>query len=574
MQEGVFLSYRRADEPAFAGRIFDRLEDALPGRVFMDVDRVAPGTVFRDVLERELRQCGVFLAIIGPQWIDVADEHGHRRLESPDDWVRMEIELAMQTGAAIVPVLVQDATVPSQDQLPPTLHTLFDHNVARVGHARFQADVEGLIRSIRERLAERAGGTANDVDWSPLAVGRTLIFYPEAASALRPNATELAKRLRSEDVDVQVHRVETRGLPEVDMRQGDVLLWVCSRPRRRGRDDYSGVTTQIADEARTRGMGVAAIGFDAQALVHVPVAFKRSRKFLLYKDLRRLRDWLKGTVRPAQDAPTDEVPRERGRAAERAARNAEVLRRRDPPPMLAGGPEAPLLLGAGLLITLAIVWAIMGLPSLPGAKTPPSNRLWLVSAHVDERPPALDELAGVLDETFGFHPHEFDGARRATVLRQLTRIGTSAHSSPVLVYLSGRSECDEAGVWFPADGVGIPHLDIVEGLAPSVARQVVLIADDCFVAPPAGSPGPRERGGLWIIAPEAAVAPGDFASALVETLEAVERPGMPVIKLVSALQERLQTRTPDATIARTFVTSASARPGKLRLRRLEGGDAE
>ena len=87
----VFINYRRGDDPGHTGRLFDRHQDAFePDQLFMDVDSIAPGLDFVRVLEEQVAQCDVLLAVIGRGWIDARDGSGARRLEKPDDFVRIE----------------------------------------------------------------------------------------------------------------------------------------------------------------------------------------------------------------------------------------------------------------------------------------------------------------------------------------------------------------------------------------------------------------------------------------------------------------------------------------------------
>src|ERR1700756_2317669 len=95
----VFISYRRDDSAAYAGRIQDRLEGEL-GRdlLFIDVDGIPLGANFAKALREEVAQCGVLLAIIGRDWVDARDDDGTRRLDNPTDFVRIEIAAALQRG--------------------------------------------------------------------------------------------------------------------------------------------------------------------------------------------------------------------------------------------------------------------------------------------------------------------------------------------------------------------------------------------------------------------------------------------------------------------------------------------
>jgi TIR domain len=82
----IFLSYRRGDDPGFAQALFGLLEKAFPPeQLFMDVDDIAPGLDFVKVLDEQVRQCDVVLALIGRDWLDAKDAAGRRRLDNSDD---------------------------------------------------------------------------------------------------------------------------------------------------------------------------------------------------------------------------------------------------------------------------------------------------------------------------------------------------------------------------------------------------------------------------------------------------------------------------------------------------------
>jgi hypothetical protein len=88
----VFISYRRDDSSGNAGRLHDRLQREFGhDLLFMDVDGIPLGANFVKVLGEEVAKCDALLAMIGPGWLDARDENGKRRLESPDDFVRIEI---------------------------------------------------------------------------------------------------------------------------------------------------------------------------------------------------------------------------------------------------------------------------------------------------------------------------------------------------------------------------------------------------------------------------------------------------------------------------------------------------
>lgn len=179
----IFISYRRDDSAGYAGRIHDRLSGAFgPERTFMDVDNIPIGVNFVDALSSEVAKCDVLLALIGRRWLDAADEDGARRLDDPADFVRIEIEAALQRGIPVVPVLVDGASVPRADALPQTMAELAFRNGVDVRHGSFNGDVSKLIRGIQAlpTATTHRSGVA-DVDSST---------SPEAPEPSRPIADE------------------------------------------------------------------------------------------------------------------------------------------------------------------------------------------------------------------------------------------------------------------------------------------------------------------------------------------------------------------------------------------------
>jgi len=148
----VFISYRRADSEDVTGRIYDRL-DAEFGRqnVFKDVDSIPLGVDFRKRLHDEVSRCDVLLAVIGKDWLEIRDERGNRRIDDKADFLRIEIEAALERDIRVVPLLVRNAGMPQEDQLPPSLRQLAFRNAIQIrSDPDFHRDMDRLIRSLRE----------------------------------------------------------------------------------------------------------------------------------------------------------------------------------------------------------------------------------------------------------------------------------------------------------------------------------------------------------------------------------------------------------------------------------------
>jgi len=132
---GIFVSYRRQESRDFAGRLSDRLADRFgEGKVFIDVDAMEPGVDWREEIFRAVAACKVLLAVIGPGWLTTADERGRRRLDDPDDIVRLEIEAALARDVRVIPILVEGAVMPGRDDLPESLAGLVHRNALAFRH--------------------------------------------------------------------------------------------------------------------------------------------------------------------------------------------------------------------------------------------------------------------------------------------------------------------------------------------------------------------------------------------------------------------------------------------------------
>lgn len=149
----IFISYRRSDSAAASGRIYDRLCTAFGEKsVFKDVDVIPPGANYPSLLNEAIASCDVLLAVIGSHWLTAVESNGMRRLDNPDDFVRIEIEAALKRDEVLViPVLVDDVQMPLTSDLPESLRPLYYRNAAIVRNdPDFNRDIGRLITTIRD----------------------------------------------------------------------------------------------------------------------------------------------------------------------------------------------------------------------------------------------------------------------------------------------------------------------------------------------------------------------------------------------------------------------------------------
>jgi hypothetical protein len=176
--------------------LYTRLERSFsPDRLFMDVDSIAPGDDFVKILRDKVQRCDVLLAILGKEWLNARDGAGNRRLDDPLDFVRIEIEQALQLGKRVIPILVGEAAMPRPDQVPDSLKPLVQRHAVRFSHDRFRIDADNLEKTLDKLLAtpvqpvERQGAAAPPINTvkpeTPLA---------DAVAAAGPRAASVEER--------------------------------------------------------------------------------------------------------------------------------------------------------------------------------------------------------------------------------------------------------------------------------------------------------------------------------------------------------------------------------------------
>jgi hypothetical protein len=157
MSGQIFISYRREDSSAWAGRLSDRLSNHFPSnQIFMDVDSVDLGEDFVKTIEETVGSCDVLIAVIGKGWLSSSDQEGQRRLDSPEDFVRVEIATALKREIRVIPVLVEGVSMPQYRDLPDDLKPLVRRNALQLSHDRFCTDSERLVSAVQRALEKAA----------------------------------------------------------------------------------------------------------------------------------------------------------------------------------------------------------------------------------------------------------------------------------------------------------------------------------------------------------------------------------------------------------------------------------
>lgn len=141
----IYISYRRSAGQSSADRIHEHLQNSFGKDVIASAKTLPPGVDFAGYLEKVMEDTIVCPVIIGENW------SANQRLHNPDDFVRIELEKAVQSHyIRLIPVLVDNASMPVADQLPESLQSIVRLSAVQIREDNFKADMQQLIDSLRQ----------------------------------------------------------------------------------------------------------------------------------------------------------------------------------------------------------------------------------------------------------------------------------------------------------------------------------------------------------------------------------------------------------------------------------------
>lgn len=204
---GIFICYRREDAAWPAGRLFDRLVAHFgEAKVFMDIDRIQPGNDFTADIAIAIGSCSVFLALIGDRWLAAADDTGRRRVDDPGDFVRLEIETALQRNVRVIPVLLGGTRMPAAAELPTTMQQLTQRHAVELNPSRFTSDTSYLLQVLDETVGQTAARTQIATVQPRRAASNK---NPRPAGTAHPTSTDATSR----DTNATFTTLTRDGLP-------------------------------------------------------------------------------------------------------------------------------------------------------------------------------------------------------------------------------------------------------------------------------------------------------------------------------------------------------------------------
>jgi hypothetical protein len=160
----IFISYRRDESAAYAGRIADSFVAHYgDDSVFRDIDSMEPGLDFPEALTRAVESSAVLIAVIGKSWLTATDAASHKRLENPDDYVRLEIATALERDIRVIPLLIQGGVMPRAEDLPEDLAPLTRRNAFELHDSSWKEQVQRLMTTLDKVLGRKPAESQEDL---------------------------------------------------------------------------------------------------------------------------------------------------------------------------------------------------------------------------------------------------------------------------------------------------------------------------------------------------------------------------------------------------------------------------
>jgi tetratricopeptide (TPR) repeat protein len=301
----IFISYRRSDNAEFVERIRDWFLHRY-GRenVFMDFDAIPPFVRFADYIRERLASSDAVIVIIGPRWLELLRE---KAASGDDDFVKIEIELALAAGKPVAPICIKDAQMPRRADLPESLRPLCDFNAATLeGGRNFYDQIEHIVAALEAAVASAKPQPPSSPQPAPrndgLGAAMENFVFPTLKGTRSPKSAEelvatANAKLEAGDLDGALADFDAalRLTPE------DPILYNNRGLARRLKGDYKGAIEDYDDSLkhhnpqlympmRNRGLVYLVTGaYDAaERNFEQAISLNHPQPYLIYYDLGML----------------------------------------------------------------------------------------------------------------------------------------------------------------------------------------------------------------------------------------------------------------------------------------------
>jgi septum formation protein len=145
----IFISYRREDTEVETLNIRLSLEKAGHQNIFTDRAKINPGDRWPDEITNALENAKIILVVIGQKWLTCQDTDQNRRIDNPEDWVRLEVKTALERKKLVIPILVNGAKMPTASGLPDDIKELTNRQAISLNQDTWASDLSRLSKMIK-----------------------------------------------------------------------------------------------------------------------------------------------------------------------------------------------------------------------------------------------------------------------------------------------------------------------------------------------------------------------------------------------------------------------------------------
>jgi len=154
----IFISYRRADSGYIVDQLYEKIIRKIgKNRVFIDRETIPKGSDFDQFLRKSVMDAKVVVIVIGVRWCnELNDRIVASERTNTQDFVRLEISLALSLSKPIIPVLVEGAEMPQETSLPEDLKSMaFINAMTLRRQPDFDQDFFLLLKEIQHRVGSK-----------------------------------------------------------------------------------------------------------------------------------------------------------------------------------------------------------------------------------------------------------------------------------------------------------------------------------------------------------------------------------------------------------------------------------
>lgn len=145
----VFINYRGTDSHSYGALLYQFLACRFGAdQVFLDAESIKAGADYVTELLARVRSARVVLAVIGPHWLATDGVTESRRIDDSSDWIRRELRTAFTHRIPVIPVLIDNAEVPPEAELPADIAALSRRQARPLRRRESTADLTRIARDL------------------------------------------------------------------------------------------------------------------------------------------------------------------------------------------------------------------------------------------------------------------------------------------------------------------------------------------------------------------------------------------------------------------------------------------